>query len=67
MQQKKICPKRKYKTGYQGGSYFAYFASLKILKFAVHLLKDMYSEMPKIGLKKNLVKTQKSAGLSKIY
>ena len=27
----------------------------------------MYSEMPKIGLKKFLVKTQKSAGLSKIY
>ena len=40
---------------------------LKILKIAVHLLKDIYSGMPKVGLKKFLVKTQKSAGLSKIY
>ena len=49
---------------WMGGPYFAF---LKILKIAVHLLKDMYSGMPKIGLKKFLVKTQKSAGLSKIY
>ena len=47
-----------------GGPYFAF---LKILKIAVLLLKDMYSGMPKIGLKNFLVKTQKSAGLSKIY
>ena len=38
-----------------------------MLKIAVHLLKDMYSGMPKIVLKNFLVKTQKSAGLSKIY
>ena len=42
-------------------------AFLKILKITVHLLKDMYSGMPKIGLKRFLVKAQKSAGLSKIY
>ena len=47
--------------------FWPYFAFLKILKIAVDLLKDMYSGRPKIGLKKFLVKTQKSAGLSKIY
>ena len=53
-----------YIDGEQGGSYFAF---LKILKIAVHPLKDIYSGMPKIGLKKFLVKTQKSAGLSRLY
>ena len=44
-----------------------YFAFSKILKIAVHLLKDMNPGMPNIGLKKFLVKTEKSAGMSKIY
>ena len=40
---------------------------VKILKIEVQLLNDMYSGIPNIGLKKFLVKTQKSAGPSKIY
>ena len=38
---------------------WALFEFLKILKIAVRLLKDIYSGMPKKGLKKVLVKTQK--------